>query len=127
MEELLVSAVVSFFVRHFGVTGSIAFVVAMTLVTMILYVLAMHLKAIRDEGRARWYHYALAAPILVVGYPLDVAFNVIVGSLIFRELPREFLFTSRVDRHARAGNRFAQWVCRHLLNPWDDGHCYSGE
>ena len=43
---------------------------------------------------------------LVVGVVSDVLFNVIVGSFVFGrrwyipELPREFLFTQRVKRHA---------------------------
>ena len=37
---------------------------------------------------------------LVLGVVSDVLFNWIVGSIIFREFPREFLFTQRVKRHA---------------------------
>jgi len=49
---------------------------------------------------------------LVVGYPADVAFNLTRGTWIFRELPRELLFTSRVKRHYRnsSGRRLDQAI-----------------
>lgn len=59
---------------------------------------------IRDEGYAddlgqfiKWGIY----PYLAIGVLLDVLFNVIYGSWIFREIPKEFLFTNRVKRHVK--------------------------
>jgi hypothetical protein len=40
-------------------------------------------------------------PAVLVFGPIDAAFNWSWGSLIFRERPHEFLFTSRVERHYR--------------------------
>jgi hypothetical protein len=37
-------------------------------------------------------------PFAVLGVIADVIFNLGNGSIIFRELPREFLFTSRIER-----------------------------
>lgn len=41
------------------------------------------------------------APFVLTFGALDVLFNLFWGSVMFRELPREWLFTSRVERHYR--------------------------
>jgi hypothetical protein len=70
----------------------------------------------------------MAWTILVIAVVLDVAFNVIVGSLLFLELPelRRLLFTARckkwMDRSGWRGD-IARWVCDGWLNPFQDGHC----
>jgi hypothetical protein len=55
---------------------------------------------------------------------LDVLFNLTFGTLLYRELPRELLFTSRCKRHiVGTGSRqrmAAFW--QRQLNPWDEGH-----
>lgn len=61
----------------------------------------------------------------VIGGLADIAFNLTVGTFIFREFPREFLFTSRLSRHWRGGSekmrdRAAPWVRR--VNLIDPGH-----
>ena len=45
-----------------------------------------------------WIVGSMTLTSLVVGVLSDVLFNAIVGTLVFRELPREFLFTDRVKR-----------------------------
>ncbi len=47
-----------------------------------------------------WCIGALTITSLVVGVLSDVLFNLVYGSIIFREFPREFMFTSRVKRWA---------------------------
>ena len=37
--------------------------------------------------------------LLVLGVPADIGYNLIIGTLRFRELPRELMFSSRVQRH----------------------------
>jgi hypothetical protein len=41
---------------------------------------------------------------LLIGWPADVLYNWTIGSLTFRELPKELTYSSRVGRLARAGN-----------------------
>lgn len=55
----------------------------------------------------------------------DVVFNATWGSIIFRELPHEWLFTDRLKRHWRGSDskqkdRAAPWVRR--VNLIDPGH-----
>lgn len=93
-----------------------------------LYLSVMHLKAARDAGRLTLGAKLLGYPWLALALVVDVLFNLVTGTLLFLELPRELLFTSRVSRHLdRAGWRgdLARWFCRELLDPFDPsgGHC----
>ena len=72
-----------------------------------------------------------AYALLVMGYPADILFNLIRGTIIFRELPREFLFSSRVQRHYKRigidNERYrtaAYWA--KVLNAADPGHIRPG-
>lgn len=63
--------------------------------------------------------------LLFVGVIADVAFNATWGTVIFRELPQEFLFTKRLKRHwygvsGKQRARAAPWERR--LNLIDPGH-----
>lgn len=65
---------------------------------------------------------------LAVGIVADVAYNLTRGTIIFRELPRELLFTSRVKRHCRDSASKSAWrykkACdwRDFLNAVDPWH-----
>lgn len=61
---------------------------------------------------------------LYAGVTMDVLFNVIVGSIIFREIPREWLFTTRVQRHVTADDwrRGKAYNWAQKLNKVDPGH-----
>jgi hypothetical protein len=83
------------------------------------FVAIMHAKAIRSELTLYWR--VMLWPLALIGLVLDVAFNVVFGSIMFREIPRELLFTSRVQRHAAAGSALALWWARQL-NQFDPGH-----
>lgn len=90
------------------------------------YASIMHLKHNRDK--LRWPAKALGYPWLYAGLVVDVLFNLTWGTLMFLELPRELLYTSRVSRHyAKRSWRgaLARWVCRELLDPLDPTgrHC----
>ena len=90
------------------------------------YVLAMHVKKLRDEGTdIPLFWLVNVLPWVMLGLALDVAFNLVAGTLMFVELPRELLFTARCKRHFRAGEgwrlELAQWWAR-ALNTWDPTH-----
>lgn len=126
MEQLIISLLTSLSFNVFGPIETTLFVLCATIVTYILFIIAMKLIKLRERGEAKWYHYVVAVPVLIPGFPLDILVNVIIGSSLFREFPQEWLFTSRLDRHARAGSIKAQWICKRLLNPFDKCHCYDG-
>jgi len=61
----------------------------------------------------------------VIGVLADVVFNATWGTVIFRELPKEYVFTSRLSRHwhgddAKQKQRAKSWVRR--VNAIDPGH-----
>lgn len=93
------------------------------------YLSIMHLKSAHDQGKLTLAAKILGYPWLIAGLAFDVLFNLIVGSLLFLERPRELLFTSRVRRHATGSSRWrrrlAILICRELLDPFDPAgkHC----
>jgi len=89
------------------------------------YMLVAPLAAMKDRGelaQAWWLWKAFGRAALLIGWPGDVFFwNLLIGSIIFRELPRETTFSSRIERHAREGDlRGLRWAVR--LNRVWPGH-----
>jgi hypothetical protein len=69
---------------------------------------------------------AMSYTLLGVMWVADLVFNVTVGSLVFLELPKTLMFTSRCSSHLKdEGWRgdLARWVCDGWLNPFEAGHC----
>jgi hypothetical protein len=68
-------------------------------------------------------------PILAVGAFIDLFMNVTLFSLVFFELPKEWLLTKRMQRYIKTGTgwrfKVADWICRNLLNIFDPSgrHC----
>ena len=94
-------------------------------ITWLLYLAVMSLKRERTNlSRTAVY---LAMPILVLGYVMDAVFNLTVGTVLFLEIPKEVLFTSRCNRWIPSKTwrgKVARWFCRNLLDPFDNGkHC----
>lgn len=93
-----------------------------------LFLAVMHLDTARRRGGLTPAAKCIGYPILFAGYAADVAFNLTWGSILFVEVPRELLFSSRVSRHNdNAGWRggLATWICGELLDPFDPRgqHC----
>ncbi len=94
-----------------------------------LYVLCMGIYRAKLSGRLSPVTYALSLPFLLAGLLVDVVANLTLASLVFLELPREWLVTRRLQRHSAANEGwrydFSVWVCSRLLDVFDpDGdHC----
>jgi hypothetical protein len=89
------------------------------------FVAVMHAKAAKERGVLSRYWRVILLPLAVIGLVLDAVFNLTFGTLMYRELPRELLFTSRCKRHKRGDGwrkNLAEWFCRNL-NVFDPGHC----
>lgn len=97
------------------------------------YRAAMWLKArrtrLRDRSPALYY---LGGAVVALGLVLDVLYNVVAGTILFLDPPRELTFTARLKRYRRGDRpvtswryRLATWICRELLNPHDPSgeHC----
>lgn len=89
------------------------------------FVAVMHGKARMESGDLTLFWKVHLFPLAAVGVVLDCAFNVTFGTAMFLELPRELLFSSRVQRHFRRSHdwRFslAQFWAKQL-NQMDPGH-----
>jgi hypothetical protein len=108
-----------------AITWTLAGLAALWYGTFYAYVLVMAARAVRDRGELTGFHKAMFGPVLLVAWPLDVLFNVIHGTWMFRELPREWLFTTRCQRHVvgtDARRRRMALFWRRQLNPFDEGH-----
>jgi hypothetical protein len=94
-----------------------------------LFVFVMGIYRARMDGRLSGLAFAMALPVYVVGYVMDVVANLTLACLVFWEPPRELLVTGRLKRYIEAGVgwRFkaASWLCDSLLDPFDPKgtHC----
>ncbi len=94
--------------------------------TWLFYVAFMHLKKYKLVlEKIKFLNYGIK-PFFIVALIMDVLFNFIIGTIYFRERPKELLFTSRCQRHMKGSGKQllrATFVCTYLLNPFDEGHC----
>jgi hypothetical protein len=95
----------------------------------VMYLAVMSLARARDAGTLSRTALILGYPLFIVGVAFNIAVNWIVLSVVFLELPRETMFTSRVTRHCLGGKgwrkRIACWICHDLLDAFDPNraHC----
>lgn len=92
--------------------------------TIWLFVGLSHAKSLIEQERLGWFWRVNLWPALGLFLVLDVAWNVVIGTVNFVELPRELLFTSRVARHMASDGwrgKVASWW-REQLNQIDPGH-----
>jgi hypothetical protein len=76
------------------------------------YIALMHVRKVRPQLTLYWK--VMLYTLLVPAYVADVLVNLTFGTIMFREIPREFLFSSRVQRHYDAGNPLAVWWAKQL-------------
>lgn len=94
---------------------------------MVFYAAVMSLKRVRDAGAFHWSLKALGYPILWVGLALDVFVNIAFCTLLFIEVPREWLVTRRLSRLKRGDGwrqRIAAFMCERWLDPLDPSGCH---
>lgn len=96
-------------------------------VLFVFYAAVMSLKRARDAGSLHWSLKALGYPILYVGLLLDVFVNLLPCTLLFAEVPREWLVTQRLSR-LKSGSgwrqRLAAFMCANWLDPIDPSGCH---
>ena len=100
------------------------------LITWMWYLATMMLKLKRDKGmKFTIEQKAFGYPMMIAGLVIldAIVMNIIIGTIMFVELPREWLFTTRCQRHMRENTfrgKIARWACRHFLDPFEiGGHC----
>jgi hypothetical protein len=85
-----------------------------------------HAKHLKHEGIEHGTLITVGIMLyLGAGVVFDVLFNLTWGSIIFREVPKEFLFTARVQRHVSSQYTRQRKIARkwaERLNRVDPGH-----
>lgn len=113
----------------------------MFFVTWVLFVFVFSVKQHADLYREHQLLRTTIYLFAIKGYFLDVLFNIVYGTIIFRQLPHFTLkdgwkkvfenltFTHRLkivleseDENSWRYKR-AIWYCSKLLEPYDKGHC----
>lgn len=95
----------------------------------IFYLAIMSLYRAKLDKTITRTSLVIGYPILAVGALIDLAMNVTLFSLIFFELPKEWLLTARLQRYMKTRNgwryRWANSLCKRLLNFADPSgrHC----
>ena len=104
------------------------FIYLFTLFMWPAYLAVMNIE--RNRGKLTPVAKFPAYPVVIGGVLMDVGYNITVGTIIFLDLPREWLMTTRLDRYLARGKtgwrlELAKWFCRNLLDPFDPAgrHC----
>lgn len=93
-----------------------------------VYILVMGLYRAHLQKRLSPTQLILATPALIVGYAMDIFCNLTIACIIFRDIPREWLVTTRLKRYKQVvgwRQEWADWICTNLLDPFDPSgdHC----
>lgn len=103
-------------------------IVMFTFYTWGAYLAVMNLMRVKET--LTFETKCFAYPLAAIGVISDFLYNVIVGTIIFVELPREYLLTKRLKRHLERDNwrgAMSRWLCRHLLDPFDPKGTHCGK
>jgi hypothetical protein len=102
-----------------AVTAWAALSVFLLYSTWVHFAAVMRMRALRDSGgidkdkdRMLW---VCGNIMLAIGLALDVLLNVVVGTVVMLELPREWLTTTRLSRWNRS--RGTSWWTRNVRKP----------
>lgn len=103
--------------------------ILLVLLTWIAYIPAANIvnrhKEKKYTGISKYLAYLYLALFLVI----DATCNIIAFTILYMELPQEWLVTTRMKRHLHgnqtAGFRFraSLFICKYMIEPWDVGHC----
>ena len=96
----------------------------------VMFVCIMRLQMLRDAGTLTLGQKLLGYPTLAVGLLLDLLINVVVCTVLFVELPREFTVSARLWRHSNQvrgwRKRLALALRSQLLDSADPRGYHSG-
>lgn len=104
---------------------ALAWAVAALYLLWVLFLGVMNLARVYQAGALGPVAHALAWPLLVAAYALDIAVNITLGTVLWLELPNinRLTLSARLDHLIKFGNgwrrRFAFWFVDTLLEPFD--------
>jgi hypothetical protein len=90
----------------------------------VFYLAVMNLDRAKRENKLNLFTYILGVPVLLIGALVDTIVNVFIMTIIFFELPREALVTSRLQRHWKTApdswrGKLSKNISRSLLDNFD--------
>ena len=99
------------------------------LVTWVFYLAVMNLS--ENKSEISWpVKIIFAWPVVFIGYAVDFLFATLASllALLLGDLPREFLFTSKMNRwqgYNGVRRYVADWFCHEMLDKFAPGnhHC----
>lgn len=101
------------------------FLILLFLKTMVLFLAAANAKRINDAGGLTLFWKCICYPLAAVFMVYDVTFNIVLGSLMYLELPKltagEWTFSARTRRHydSSAFSTPSSWRAR-VASWWAD-------
>ena len=104
------------------------FILIWTVFTWAYYLAMCSLKRTNEADAIPKFLKPLAYVLLAGFLVADCIFNLIVGTIVFLQLPRQWLFTSRCKENQDRWDwrrDAARWWCANWLNPFDPSgrHC----
>lgn len=97
----------------------------------LFYLAVMNLKRASDNGGLSRPAMIFGAPIILIGFSIDVLVNLTVCTVLFVEIPQEKTVTARLTRHKFHSTGWRQaiaaWVCVNLLDKFDPSGCHCSE
>ena len=85
-----------------------------------LYIAVMKLRDVRDSTGLTLAHKLLGYPALLIGIPLDIIYNDIIGTIAFMQLPKglDDTLSARAKRANRSMPSTALGVYRKKIGTW---------
>ena len=101
---------------------------------VVMYATFIHYLAIMNAMRVRdqipWPAWFFLGPGVIIGVLFDVLLNAVVGTILFMDIPREWVFTKRLARYRKQDEnskrgKLACFFCEKILNVFspDKKHC----
>ena len=107
----------------------IIFVIVALWIFYVFYVFTMGVYRVQLAGKLTGLSKVLLMPFVVVAVLMDVMCQMTVATIVFAELPKEWLVTARLQRYIAGSDGWrktaAMYVCNNLLDPFDPNgkHC----
>lgn len=91
----------------------------------VLFLAVMNLDSAYRNKTIGTTALVIALPVLVVAYTWDILVNIVIGTVLFLQLPhyKRLTLSARLDDHIQLGKGWrrslAYWMMGHLLEPFD--------
>lgn len=96
----------------------------------IIFAAVMRLKQLREAGTLTIAMKVFGYPALALGLLIDFVVNVVFGTVVFLQVPRELTLSTRLWKLSTAGNgyrqRWALWLRVNLLDAVDPAGVHRG-